>query len=54
MRDDTDPCSIPVVVPFLINASLTCGGATYLQTFHKHFELIFELKILFRLQNSNH
>lgn len=48
-RDDTGPYPIPVVIPFLINAHPACGGTTYLETFHKHFELVFELKILFRL-----
>ena len=52
-RDDTDPCLTPIVVPFLINANLVYGGITYPEAFHKHFELILELNILFRLRGLN-
>jgi hypothetical protein len=48
-QDDTDLRSVPVVVSFLTCANLPYVGATYPETFYKHFELVLELKILFRL-----
>ena len=46
-RSAFDSCSRSV----LINRGSPGAVVTYLETFHKHFELILELKILLRLRN---